>query len=606
VIIACERCKTRFNVPDDKLLGGPVRMRCSKCDHTFVATPASALPATSTQSLTPVGRAPTPAPDFTAPRAPSRPDPFANLGPNRPTESFAPVAPVTAPPPPVLATSPFPFAAVQPPGGATGFSPAPVTMPQGSVPARPTPAPDPFAALAPPSTPPAPKPDPFAALAPSVPATPAPDPFAVLAPSAPPAPPAKAAAPFAVLAPSSPPTQAPDPSAALAPGRPAAAAGPDPFAALAGPARPADPFAMPSTSQKAADPFAALPPSSAAAPDPFSSPPRAADPFAIPSTAAQKAPDPFAAPPSSSATAPDPFATLAPPAPATRPGFDAMPTSDPFAIPAGSPSAGPSPFATDLFDRPSPTSSALSGPDPYADMDDQGPVGPAGQVRAGPGVDDAARAALFGITAPPAPAAPPPMPMAAAQTPSGLELAAPTVAPTPPPPAAPRAPSRVIEAVAGVLQVVLIVGVTILAVVVGRGGSVAGLLALDPVATLALPTADVDTGLFVDDVVVSRRVSAAGLPLLVISGVVHHRGERPFPAVTVEADIDGTVARGQAWPAVTPAGIEAARTAEDIAILQALRSSSPAVSPGERAPFVIVLQAPDVYARPRLTARPAS
>ncbi len=599
MIIACERCKTRFNVPDDKLLGGPVRMRCSKCDHTFVASPGAALPATSTQSLTPVGRAATPAPVFTAPRAPSRPDPFANLGPTRPTESFAPavapVAPVTAPPPPVLATSPFPFAAVAPPGANTGFGPAPVTMPQGSMPSRPTPAPDPFAALAPSSTPPT-KADPFAALAPTAPpAAKAPDPFA--APSSPLASPAPD--PFAALAPAPPSAPAaPDPFA-LAPGRPAdpfaapsapaasfaapakaadpfgAPAAPDPFAALAGPARAADPFAMPATSSPKADPFA----TSSSAPDPF----------AMPSTSSQKAPG----------AGPDPFASTA--APAGRPGFDAMPTSDPFAIPAGGPAPAPSPFATDLFDRPptSPGPSALSGPDPFADLDEQGPVGPA--------VDDAARAALFGITAapaPPAPAGPPPIP---SSTSSGLELAAPPPAPATPPPKAPsKTPSRVIEAVAGALQIVLLVGVTVVAVVVGRGGSVTGLLALDPVAALSLPTPDAETGLLVDDVVVTRRVTGAGMPVLVISGVVHHRGDRPFSGVVVEADVAGTVGRGQAWTAVTAAGLEAARGADDIAILQALRSSSPTVSPGERAPFVVVMPAPDSLARPVLTAKPAT
>jgi hypothetical protein len=164
----------------------------------------------------------------------------------------------------------------------------------------------------------------------------------------------------------------------------------------------------------------------------------------------------------------------------------------------------------------------------------------------------------------------------------------------------------VVEAVAGALQVVVIVAITVLAVVVGRGGSVAGLLALDPVAALALPAPDADTGLFVDDVVVTRRVSSAGLALLVISGVVHHRGEQAFPGVVVEADVDGLMARGHAWTAVTADRLERAATADDIAVLQVLRSSSPTVSPGDRAPFVIVMAAPEGVARPRLTAKPVS
>jgi hypothetical protein len=264
---------------------------------------------------------------------------------------------------------------------------------------------------------------------------------------------------------------------------------------------------------------------------------------------------------------------------------------DPFGdAQESAPSVGPAPFATD--DR-------TSSSDPFADLSDPDPFGP--------GVD-AARSALFGITPPTSSPGPPPLPPGAVPTTSGLELSTPPPAPTPAhvpvAAAAPRVSARIVEAVASVLQVVLIVGVTVLAVVVGRGGSVAGLLLLDPIQALALPTPDAETGLFIDDVRVSRRVSAAGMPLLLISGVVHHRGDRPFPAVTVEADIEGAVARGHAWTAVTPTAIEAARTAEDVSVLQALRSSSPTVSPGERAPFVIVLAAPEGFARPRLSARP--
>jgi hypothetical protein len=275
-----------------------------------------------------------------------------------------------------------------------------------------------------------------------------------------------------------------------------------------------------------------------------------------------------------------------------RSGVDEKQMFDPFGeAEESAPSASPAPFATD--DRP-------SSSDPFADLNDPDPFGP--------GVD-AARSALFGITPPTASPGPPPLPPEARPLTSGLELSSPPPAPTPSqvPVAAPapRVSTRIIEAIAGVLQVVLIVGVTVLAVVVGRGGSVAGLLLLDPTQALALPTPDAETGLRIDDVRVSRRVSAAGMPLLLISGVVHHRGEQPFPAVTVEADIDGVVARGQAWTAVTPSAIEAARTAEDVAVLQSLRSQSPTVSPGERAPFVIVVAAPEGFARPRLSARPA-
>lgn len=569
VIIACERCKTRFNVPDDKLGAGPVRMRCSKCDHTFTASAATAqpgppvvvatssLPPTATQSMTPVApRAMTPGPGAS---------PFAGLGPGRATEPFAAIAPPTAAP---FSASPFaggPFAPPRAtPGpsapGATGLfgaAPMPVTgvsgpFGMGSAPTRP--APDPFADLAAPTAQ-----NPFAALA-VTPPKPAVDPFAALAPKP------TAPDPFGALAP--PPKAGPDPFAAFGPSAAAVAA--DPFSK--GPA-PAVPFAPKPPFGDLFGPSPAAP--SPAAPSPFAAAP---SPFA-----AAPSPSPFGGSPSPGAApspfgpmaTPDPFA-VAPPPPPTRRAADPFASADPFADP---PAGGPP---------------GLPARDPFEDDDTGG--------GSGMGVDDDARAALFGIRAPP-PWAPPTDPVSAQS--SGLELATPTVALAPAAVAPPRGPSRLITGLAAAFQVVLLVGFTVVAVVVGRGGSLPGLLVGDLPRALALATVP-DNGLVIDDVVVARRLTGSGLAVLVISGVVHHRGSTALPAVVVEAIVGDATARGQAWTAVTPVAIEAARAPEDLAVLQAMRSSSPTVSPGDRAPFVIVMAAPEGVARPGLSARAAN
>src|SRR5687767_8689097 len=66
VIIQCQQCNTRFKVGDDKLAGGPIRVRCSKCNFVFMASKDAAtttlpqprsngLGQTSVMSMPPVG-----------------------------------------------------------------------------------------------------------------------------------------------------------------------------------------------------------------------------------------------------------------------------------------------------------------------------------------------------------------------------------------------------------------------------------------------------------------------------------------------------------------------------------------------------------------------
>jgi hypothetical protein len=224
---------------------------------------------------------------------------------------------------------------------------------------------------------------------------------------------------------------------------------------------------------------------------------------------------------------------------------------------------------------------------------------PFAEENSGPGVgqpfDADARAALFGISPPPPPAVPSTRPMPAnPAAASGLELMTPPTATTPMPPPVASLAERLVPAVriiAAAAQVLALVAVTVVAIVIGRGGSIGALLSLDPAGAFAVGRAPAD-GLVIEDVSVSTRHTSTGLSLVVISGFVHLTGDKPLPGVVVEATLGGAVARGHAWTGIDGIAIDQAKTEQDIAVLQASRTSSPTVSPGDRAPFVIVAQRP--------------
>ncbi|MFO0594212.1 MAG: zinc-ribbon domain-containing protein [Myxococcaceae bacterium] len=48
MIVKCEQCQTRFKIPDDKVTDKGVKVRCTKCGHTFRVTRDMAQPATAT------------------------------------------------------------------------------------------------------------------------------------------------------------------------------------------------------------------------------------------------------------------------------------------------------------------------------------------------------------------------------------------------------------------------------------------------------------------------------------------------------------------------------------------------------------------------------
>ncbi len=198
MIVKCEQCQTRFKIPDDKVTDKGVKVRCTKCSHTFrvtrdMAQPATAaLPAVPALGATPA--APAPAGDpfarFGAVADPpsaevTRPGVFAlgveatrspELGLKRP-----PTAPPFPASPPPAAAAPFDFGSLAPPAQTQP------SMPAVQVPAYPPPAP-------------VPSPFDFAAIAPPSAASPAPAPAAFdfstfAAPTQPPPPPARGVSP---------------------------------------------------------------------------------------------------------------------------------------------------------------------------------------------------------------------------------------------------------------------------------------------------------------------------------------------------------------------------------------------------------------------------
>lgn len=198
MVIECPACKTKFKLPDEKVVPTGVSVRCSKCATTFSVRRDAAGGATTTV-IAPPPAAPTPAP------APATSAPAAT-----PATPFGGTPPTAASPANPFGGGTAPASPANPFGGA----PAPAAPPTPFAPGSPAGAPNPFAAG---SAPPAVAPNPFAG---------APNPFA---PAAAPA----TGAPVNPFAPGA----APQPANPFAPAAggapPAPAGGLDPFAAAA-------------------------------------------------------------------------------------------------------------------------------------------------------------------------------------------------------------------------------------------------------------------------------------------------------------------------------------------------------------------------------------
>lgn len=215
MIVKCEQCQTRFKIPDDKVTDKGVKVRCTKCSHTFRVTRDMAQPATATvPAFNPAAAAPAGADPFarfgappadppdnevtrpgvfalgveatrrppaapaypSAPAYPASPAPpadaqpfdFGSLTPPGQTSPAVPAVPAYSPPP--AAASPFDFSAIAKPAASAApaaFDFSNFTAPSGPPP--PAPAPPPVRAAAPPPPPPPPS-APSALTAPALPA----------------------------------------------------------------------------------------------------------------------------------------------------------------------------------------------------------------------------------------------------------------------------------------------------------------------------------------------------------------------------------------------------------------------------------------------------
>ena len=103
MIVKCERCQTRFKIPDEKVTDKGVKVRCTKCQHTFKVAredSASAAPAPAVPSPDPAAKPPatpragTPLAVPPTGKAPARPAGLDNLfdGPVSATASVPGVA----------------------------------------------------------------------------------------------------------------------------------------------------------------------------------------------------------------------------------------------------------------------------------------------------------------------------------------------------------------------------------------------------------------------------------------------------------------------------------------------------------------------------------
>ncbi|QRN99673.1 zinc-ribbon domain-containing protein [Archangium violaceum] len=423
MIVKCERCQTRFKIPDEKVTEKGVKVRCTKCQHTFrvaredvsSAAPAPAMPSvevapSAKPPATPRAGTPLEVPRTSAPAASSSVpwggSPAAGKAPGRPGGASSLDALFDAP------------------GSSPAASGPGVAVPRGGAPAIPLPR-----SMEPPKTPATIDLDPLmefmgdntptpaealklAAKAP-LPNKPAgalalgatqPGPTAPAAKPAPAPKPAQAAAPVPVQVPAKSPAPVQVPAKSPAPALPKSSA---PFTFDEN-----DPFGASDAGAMLADPVPTPPPAPKPAPMPV--PARSAPP--APKPAQSAAPAPVQVPARSPAPAPVP-AHSAP---------MAFEENDPFALPPDdSPTVPATPTLPPRGAAPVPAHSApmaFEENDPFALPPDDSPTVPATP------------------TLPPRSAAPIPVPAPAFEEMEGLEGNNPFVSYEPPPPA--PAPAR--------------------------------------------------------------------------------------------------------------------------------------------------------------------
>ena len=644
MIIACEKCQTRLKVGDEKFAAGPIRVRCSKCNHVFLANGPNAAGASPSPLGAPFGAGPLgPNPlvahaATTAPPAVGTPGPITgmfSMGAANLPQPAVQAAGIFKPPPPQetlrinhvppgASSSPPGFSAMPPPPGfgpppslpptttANAFGQNPLSQPpSASLPATQVvgkggapPADDPFRGLDQfgrrptprPQTPPAQSIDPFA---PKPTPRPVNDPFgnaptvALGAQGQPPR--IGAVDPFGLGQPPTPPARAPTPAASASPfGGPKS----DPFAGLTSSSSSSPPSTTPMPRSPTRDPFAGLPPASSSVPvDPFaqlSSPPSHASSSAAASAAAL--PDPFS---STEPFDPQALMTTAPSSPPQSALPDPFGMSPPPPIPSEGAIGANAQQETGAWSPPQSSPSHSSSPpapppdDPFAGLDAEIGAADAQSLFDAPNGaavgGDGEQAGSPGMVA---------MPASAQRSEAARPAANASTFQAPPPTTGAdmkkvrraEATQRVKEIAWAALQSLLFVAFVVVAVVLARGGRVDDLLRGDVRA--AFSGERVKDGLSVEGVHVARRTLPSGIDVVVVTGVVVNTGAQ-VPAARVDVRFgDGPWNSGWAWSGIDGVDVDALKDAPDAAPLSMRPPKSAVVAPGDRAPFVVVAPAP--------------
>lgn len=337
-----------------------------------------------------------------------------------------------------------------------------------------------------------------------------------------------------------------------------------------------DPFGASLHGGPSPDPFDSQPPSpadqTAAFVDPFAAPSGPSAPSAFPVGG-----DPFGAPASA-----DPFVGGA-----GAQGDFGPPGADPFASVPPSPSSGAAGAPPD--------GGSSSGDDPFAGL--------------GVEVDDPYAVDVDEPPPPPPPETPTTTPPPAAPAPVVAKVEA-------APPQAPvrkrglRIPPAVPRAAWAVVQACILAGFLTVSLVWVRGGSLDDIAegqALEVVLGRASSQGEGQGPLYVEDVVVARRPVAVEPNLIVVSGTVVN-GDAAQPAARVSVSFDGKHVES-AWANAAVDGVDVAEapTVEALLALNDRVPKTPALAPGARAPFVVLLRgAADADGRrARISVEPA-
>lgn len=159
MIVKCEQCQTRFKIPDEKVTPKGVKVRCTRCGHTFRVSSADQGPTQQVPSLQPGAADPFSRfgqPSLPPPAEVTRPGVFAlGVEASRQPELAPPPFPAAAPRPAVEPHDPFDFGSLRPPGASLPSMPAVAPAPS-APPAPAAPAAFDFAAFAAPGAPPPP------------------------------------------------------------------------------------------------------------------------------------------------------------------------------------------------------------------------------------------------------------------------------------------------------------------------------------------------------------------------------------------------------------------------------------------------------------------